>query len=507
MVYRRIEKVLSVFYFLVAALYLIYGIMSASGFSVFAGSYTYMTTVFITIFCLCVFFLNFINQKQIKEIISFDPLTGLYTAKKFKEEVSKILKSRQNQNEEYSILVLDINSFRYITESFGKQKAESVLIALAAHFKKVMPKECVMCRNYTNNFCFFVKTAFMPTLEDIFCELTSVKSELKDLLPDHYNLEFSAGVFQIKNTNLSVDFMIEKANAARVSGKKSINPHRLAFYTEKLQIEDENEKSIIFDMNRAFSEHEFEVYYQPKFLFSDGKIIGAEALIRWNHKTRGFLSPGIFVPLFEKNGFIQKIDNFVFEDVCKFLKNWNKSGKNGNCPHPIIISCNISRVQLYNPNLSEQFTAIASKYDISPQSIEIELTESLMMDNKKRLLRAMNEIKKAGFSISIDDFGSGFSSLSLLKDIPANVIKLDKEFLNTDIENKKEHIIINSVINMAKELNLTTVAEGVEDEAQSSLLKNMGCDIVQGYYYAKPMPAPKFYTMLQKSFNDDLQSI
>ena len=265
-----------------------------------------------------------------------------------------------------------------------------------------------------------------------------------------------------------------------------------------METNSQQEKDILFDMERAFQENEFIVYYQPKFLFNSEKIIGAEALVRWNHKKKGLLAPSYFIPMFEKNGFIEKIDRLVFENVCQFLDKWNKSQADKTEKQPLTISCNLSRVQLYNPDIAKTYKEIASKYEIAPSKIEIELTESFMMDNKERLLKAMNEIRNAGFSISVDDFGSGFSSLSLLKDIPATVIKLDKEFLNSQ-DTKKEHIIINSVINMAKNLNMETVAEGVEDKKQSDLLKNMGCDIVQGYFYAKPMTESDFTEKLNSS--------
>ena len=293
--------------------------------------------------------------------------------------------------------------------------------------------------------------------------------------------------------------MMDKAETARKAGKAGLNPKRICIFTTQMENTTQHEKDIIFDMERAFQENEFIVYYQPKFLFNTGKIIGAEALVRWNHKKRGLLTPSYFVPLFEKNGFIEKIDLLVFENVCQFLDKWNKAQAGKTEKQAITISCNLSRVQLYNPDIAKIYKAIASKYEIAPSSIEIELTESLMMDNKDRLLKAMHDIKNAGFSISVDDFGSGFSSLSLLKDIPANVIKLDKEFLNTQNDTEKEHIIINSVIKMAKDLDMTTVAEGVEDEKQSELLKNMGCDIVQGFFYAKPMPSSDFNELLKKS--------
>lgn len=426
-----------------------------------------------------------------------DELTGLNTTKKFIIDVKK--KLANSKASEYSLVSIDINSYRYITEAFGQEKSLNIIKALGHHFAKSAPENSVLCRNFNDNFSFLINATFLPILEDIVINMTSVPDEITSLLPDHFKLEFSIGVYEIKDPAENVEVMMDKAETARKAGKAGLNPKRICIFTTQMENTTQHEKDIIFDMERAFQENEFIVYYQPKFLFNTGKIIGAEALVRWNHKKRGLLTPSYFVPLFEKNGFIEKIDLLVFENVCQFLDKWNKAQAGKKEKQAITISCNLSRVQLYNPDIAKIYKAIASKYEIAPSSIEIELTESLMMDNKDRLLKAMHDIKNAGFSISVDDFGSGFSSLSLLKDIPANVIKLDKEFLNTQNDTEKEHIIINSVIKMAKDLDMTTVAEGVEDEKQSELLKNMGCDIVQGFFYAKPMPSSAFNELLKKS--------
>ena len=243
-------------------------------------------------------------------------------------------------------------------------------------------------------------------------------------------------------------------------------------------------KEITLNMNNAFANNQFKVYYQPKYSFETEKIIGAEALIRWKDPEKGLLPPDKFVPLFERNGFIQKIDMYVFDSVCRFLADWKKAGADGSCPHPLTISFNLSRNHLYNPDLIKELCSIKDKYDIGPNHIEVELTESIMFDNQKRLINVMNQIKNAGYSISVDDFGSGYSSLNLLKDIPADVLKLDKEFLSNVPEDSKETTIISSVIEMSKKLNMKTVAEGVETQNQAKLLRDMGCDIAQGYYYA-----------------------
>ncbi|MBR4464337.1 MAG: GGDEF domain-containing protein [Treponema sp.] len=465
----------------------------------FTNPAVYIVFVLAALFCFCVYWISKESRRRLREVISQDDLTGLLTQKRFKAEVRKILRTAKPG--EYTMLSLDIVKYRYITETFSQQVGNSVLIELAKHLEEVAPPGSLICRNYTDNFSILVPIAIFPVLEDYILLFTNIKTQTTNLLPEHYQLEFSSGAYVIENTSEDVILIIEKADTARELGKNGLNPNRLALYTDQMQNDAEHEKDITLDMNRAFENQEFVVYYQPKFRFDNGKIMGAEALIRWNHHTKGMLPPGDFVPLFERNGFIQKIDIFVFENVCRFLDRWNKSGPNGTCPMPIVISCNLSRVQLYNPDVANMYAEIAGKYQIAPCQVEIELTESLMMDNKERLLKAMNDIKNAGFTISVDDFGSGFSSLSLLKDIPANVIKLDKEFLNTEGENKKEKVIINSVINMAKELDLTTVAEGVEDQSQSDLLKSMGCDIVQGFFYARPMPEEQYESLLRNAVN------
>lgn len=458
-------------------------------------------------FCIVALIFAIRVIKSLKKKFNYDEITGLYSIAKFKTEVARILENAKP--DEYSFVCIDIENFQYLTDSLGREISNSVLAILGKNFKACAPEDAVLCRRYADNFVMLIHTSFGPIIEDYVLNMISVVSKMGTLLPRHYTLEFTTGVFVITNPKDDIELMIHKANIARLEGRKSIQPGRICFFDDVMLSNTEHEKEIIFDMNRAFEAGEFVAYYQPKFDFSSGKVIGAEALVRWQHFQKGLLQPGYFVPLFERNGFITKIDMKIFEDVCKFLDKWNKSGENGTCPRPLTISCNLSRYQLYNPGFAKEYANIASKYQILPSKIELELTESLMMDNKKRLLKAMNEITKSGFEISIDDFGSGFSSLSLLKDIPASVIKLDKEFFaNTAQENAsdnlKDNIIVNSVIEMAKKLSMKTVAEGVEDENQAKSLREMGCDIAQGYFYAKPMSEADFEALLRKSLTTNV---
>lgn len=457
------------------------------------------------LFCVVTLITALFIVKYTKARFNYDELTGLYTIEKFKSEARKILATAKP--DEYALVCIDINKFQYLTDSLGRETANSVLNVLGGHFKKTAPNDAILTRRYADNFAMLIHTSFGPIIEDYIINMISVVSKMGNLLPLHYTLEFSTGVYAVSNPHEDIEIMIHKANTARTAGKYSPNPSRISFYSEEMSLNSEHEKEILFDMNRAFEANEFIAYYQPKFNFDDGKCIGAEALVRWKHHKKGLLEPGYFVPLFERNGFISKVDIRMFEQVCQFLDKWNKSGEGGTCPKPITVSCNLSRYQLYNPEFAKEYSKIASNYQIEPSKIELELTESLMMDNKKRLLKAMNEIKKAGFDISVDDFGSGFSSLALLKDIPASVIKLDKEFFANSApdgsgEEKdihKDNIIVNSVIDMAKKLDMTTVAEGVEEESQAKQLREMGCDIAQGYFYAKPMSAEDFERLLKNS--------
>jgi diguanylate cyclase (GGDEF)-like protein len=445
-------------------------------------------------------FVIYFAFKQKPRFVEYDDVTGIPTFTKFKHDVR--IKLRTAKPNEYFFLSIDIDNFKYINDSYSFETGNALLVELSQHFKA----ECdanneLICRFYADNFVIFSKNpGYLGLIEEHVSKLTDVSDHVSKMLPQQYKLTFSAGIYYIDDPFADITSMIDKANIARRLGKENFVTRRVIEYTKEMNDESELKKNITLTMNKAIENGEFLIYYQPKFLFSTGVLIGAEALIRWDNPDQGLMPPSKFIPLFEKNGFIQKIDLYVFERVCKFLDSWNHAGTDGSCPHPLTISFNLSRFHLYNSELINELTSIKGKYQIEPCKIEVELTESVMFDNQKRLVRVMNDIKNAGFSISVDDFGSGYSSLNMLKDMPADVLKLDKEFLSSAPDNERESIIINSVIEMAKKLHLTTVAEGVETPKQSDLLKKMGCDLVQGFLYAKPMPENEFLDLLMHTF-------
>ncbi len=289
--------------------------------------------------------------------------------------------------------------------------------------------------------------------------------------------------------------LIDRANiAAKVKGKYE---HSYSFFNEDTRNRLYKEKRLEDNMNKALEKGEFIVYYQPKYSLGDvNEIEGAEALIRWNSPEFGFISPIDFIPLFEKNGFIVNIDMFVFEEVCKTLNKWINKGYT-----PVPISVNMSRVHLYRDNFIENITDLISKYNISPEFIELELTESVVFDNLNILIDIMKKIKEIGFLISMDDFGSGYSSLNLLKDLSFDILKLDRGFLIETTDTKRGKIIISKIVEMAKAIDIKVICEGVETYEQVEFLKEIGCDKVQGYLFAKPMVLDEFEKHLNFKFD------
>ena len=280
--------------------------------------------------------------------------------------------------------------------------------------------------------------------------------------------------------------MYDRANLAAKHCKGNYI-RNYAFYTRQMSQEIEKEQRIVNSMKSALENHEFVVYYQPKYGLSDNQIAGAEALVRWKHPERGMISPGEFIPVFERNGFITKLDYYVWEQTCIQLRRWLDEGK-----QPLPISVNLSRISLYNKEVVEVICDLVDKYQIPRSLFQVELTESAYNTNPKAVQEMMQRLREEGFYILMDDFGSGYSSLNVLKDIVVDVLKMDMKFFSGDDKEGRGENIMAAVIRMAKWLNMPVVAEGVERIEQVEFLRSIGCEYVQGYYFAKPMPVEEY---------------
>ena len=294
------------------------------------------------------------------------------------------------------------------------------------------------------------------------------------------------GIYKISKSDNDINTIMERANTARKTIKGG-HKNSFAFYDKEMHKKILKEKEIENSMVDALNNGEFIVYFQPKYSLSDYQIIGAEALVRWDNPQKGLIPPIEFIPVFERNGFIVNIDFYVFEEVCKKIREWMDEGQK-----VVPISVNLSRMHFVNSNFIEKFKLIVDKYKIPTRLIELELTETAVLDNIEGLLDTMNNLKEKGFVISMDDFGTGYSSLNLLKELPVDILKLDRAFFTEKDESNNEKIVISNVIKMAKELKMKVISEGVETISQVEFLKQIGCDMVQGYLFSKPMPVKEF---------------
>ncbi|MEG1887426.1 MAG: EAL domain-containing protein, partial [Oscillospiraceae bacterium] len=302
----------------------------------------------------------------------------------------------------------------------------------------------------------------------------------------NYDIVPSIGIYVIDDNKVSVEEMYNRATLAAKTCKGNYVDF-YAYYNESMSAALTTEQEITNDMNFALENGQFEIYLQPQYNIHTNLPCGAEALVRWMHPQKGMLSPGVFIPVFERNGFITKLDYYVWEEACRCLCARKKRGIK---PYPI--SVNVSRVNIYNPNLPETLMELVNKYQIEPSLLHLELTESAYTDNPTAMKKAMTQLQGHGFSIMMDDFGSGYSSLSLLKDIAIDILKIDMQFLSqADSPGRGENIIA-SVIRMAKWLNIPVIAEGAETAEQVDFLRSVGCDFVQGYYFARPMPIKEY---------------
>ena len=321
--------------------------------------------------------------------------------------------------------------------------------------------------------------------------ILSIIHRMQDYFKDSsFHLHIFTGVYDINDLEEPVSIMCDKANLASETIKNEYKSN-IAYYTERLFESSIEERRIIGEFERAISNNEFEMYLQPQ-VDSSGNLYGAEALVRWQHPERGLLSPAIFIDVLEKTGFIYKLDRYMWDKAAKKLGEWKKEGKD-----QYHISVNISTKDFYLVDVSETFVGLVDKYDIDPVNLNIEITETTLMSDFDKNMGIIRLLQNYGFNIEIDDFGSGYSSLNMLKDISADVLKIDMGFLRASENEAKGLDILESIITLAGKLGMKVITEGVETKKQLYMLVEMGCDMYQGYYFSKPIPVDEF----EKKYN------
>ncbi len=414
-----------------------------------------------------------------RNLATHDKLTGLINAEYFFEKTAAILMA--NPNEKYLMLCSNIKDFRLVNEFFGRDTGDAVLKKQAELLAECSHPTSLYARVGDDKFGILVNKKLFHT--EIFDRSIEALSKLTE--SSIYQMHIFIGVYEITDITENPKTMFDKALMA-IEDINDDYQITFGYYNTDLMDRLLAERNIINDVDTALETHQFEMYLQAQ-VDTKGTPLGAEALVRWKHPEKGMIYPNIFIPILEKTGLIYKVDKFIWEEAAIKLSEWKKQG----ITHKHI-SVNISAKDFYYVDIYQEFVNLVQKYDIDPANLRIEITETFLMTNLKGTMELFRKLQEKGFYVEIDDFGSGYSSLNMLKDINADVLKIDMGFLRETENRKKSRIILESIISMSKELDMTVITEGVETVDQAEMLTTMGCDMFQGYYYSKPIPVSEF---------------
>lgn len=422
-------------------------------------------------------------NEEVSRIAYTDSITGYGTWDKFVLDAKSLLRHEYRR---YALVSFDIDKFKAINDMYGHDEGNRVLKLIADTVNRNLQDGETFSRiNSDNYYILMLYSSDSDTARRIGSLIQAIEYEITEFVP-----VLSFGIYRITDKSVSIRRMGDLADIAKRTVKYG-DDSAYTFYSESMLEKMREEKRIENEMQTALDMHEFCVFYQPKVSL-DGKVnlTGAEALVRWI-KDGTVISPGKFIPLFEKNRFIIKLDYYIMDQVCQKIKQWESY-----YPH-LLISVNMSRAHLRDPQFVEKLNDICLSHGVSTSSIEIEITESAAYGSLDVLTAVFKQLKDYGFHISIDDFGSGYSSLNMLKDLPADVLKIDRAFLAESNSNKRANDILGYVIRMVGSLGMHTICEGIETDDQAKLLGGLGCEMAQGFYFAKPMPSDSFEEILR----------
>ena len=410
---------------------------------------------------------------------SHDSMTGLLNKEQFYQDVYELL--HQNPDKKYCLVCSNIKDFKFVNELFGMEKGDTVLLRQAELMREYTPKGTLLARMQNDRFAMCIPRKDLR--ENVVHEVIFKLQE--ETQNSAFRMHIFVGVYDIINIEEPISIMCDKANLASTTIENDYHSD-IAFYSKNLFDRSIEERRIIGEFEGALNRKEFVMFLQPQ-VNAKGELYGAEALVRWQHAQRGLLSPAMFIDVLEKAGLIYKLDRYIWESAAQKLKEWKDKGA-----EQYHISVNISTKDFYFVDIYEIFTGLIEKYDIRPDRLNLEITETALMSDFDKNMEILKQLQEYGFKIEIDDFGSGYSSLNMLKDISADVLKIDMGFLRASENEAKGMDILESIIVLAGKLGMDVITEGVEMEKQLTMLSNMGCGIFQGYYFSKPIPTNEF---------------
>ena len=430
--------------------------------------------------------------QKLKFLLAKDPLTHMPNLDSFIQMTEKMIRSHPEQS--YAVIRMDIDKFRMINQMYGTKEGDNILRYIGVKIQEwagPILEMSTYCRISSDMFC-----VCMPAEAGSIQEIIDFIQTSLHAYPIKFDMIMSFGVYitseEDRTEQISVSTLMDRAASAQRTVKNSYMNH-IAYYDSVIRKKEIAEQIIISEMKKALETDQFQVYLQPKCEMDTGKIIGSEALVRWIHPSQGIISPGEFIPVFEKNGFISELDAFVLRKTCQMIRKWLDDGKK---VYPV--SVNVSRTDLYNPNLLEQIQECVERFDVPHELIAFELTESAFVSDNMQLYNLAKLLQENHFNVMMDDFGSGYSSLNSLREIPVDVLKIDLKFLPPSTDDKRGNVILQSIVEMANQLGLEVVVEGVETIEQAEFLLSIGCRNAQGYYFYRPMPVSEYERCLEE---------
>ena len=418
------------------------------------------------------------ERARLNKLVTTDTITGGYNKDYFIQKGKKEI-SRGRRN--YALIQLRLEKYRNYCTAYGVKQGENLLEDLNNQMVSLLGKKEIVAHVEKSDFALLLSYQNEDTLNIRIKNIMNILRERRG----GQHLTFSAGICPVKSKSDDLSLILTCAGLAVPRTIKLQD--EIVWFDDSMKEEQVWERRIEDDMEKALENHEFQVYLQPKYSTKGEKLSAAEALVRWTHPILGFISPGKFIPIFEKNGFILQLDDYMLESIAHLQAAWAEQGKK-----LVPISVNVSRAHFAEDNLAEHICGIVDKYKVPHQYIELELTESAFFDDKAVLLTTVRKLKEYGFKVSMDDFGAGYSSLNSLKELPLDIIKLDAEFFRSVDDIERSNLIVGQTITLAKKLGMEIVAEGIETREQVDFLAKQDCDLIQGFYFSKPLPVAEF---------------
>jgi diguanylate cyclase (GGDEF)-like protein/PAS domain S-box-containing protein len=432
-------------------------------------------------------------EERISYLAYYDALTGLSNRTLFIDHANQALKNPNRQNEIFAFYFFDIDNFKFINDSLGHAKGDMLLQMVGARLKRIMPEVDTVSRFGGDEFAILkLDVGNKGKAAEFAQRILDILSQPFHITGRDLYTTVSMGIALSPDDSSATQELLKNADMAMYKAK-DLGRNNYRFYTPELIERSEKRLYIENSLRKAIQNNELSLFFQPQISMKTSRVCGAEALIRWKHPERGWVPPSEFIPVAEDSGIIERIGDWVLEEACRNKKNWNEQKLND-----FNVSINVSGKQLKRNNWAQKVQSTLELFQINADEIELELTESSIMENPEKSIEAFRYLSDLGIKVSIDDFGTGYSSLSYLKKIDADNLKIDRSFVIDLESNEDDQAICRAIINMAVSLGMEVIAEGVETESQRDLLKNFGCHIIQGYFYSRPLPAAEFEEFVKK---------